>query len=89
MKKETIIRTVFLFFALINQILTMLGINPLPWSNEQMYEGVSAIVTVVAAVWAWWKNNSFTKNAQEADAYLDDLRALEKVESFDEEGRLQ
>ena len=75
--------------ALINQILTIVGINPLPWSNEQMYEGVSAIVTVVAAVWAWWKNNSFTKNAQAADAYLDDLRALEKVESFDEGGRLQ
>lgn len=68
-KKETIIRTIVLIIALINSILTMCNINPLPFSDEQIYQGISAIVTIAATLWAWWKNNSFTKEAIEADEY--------------------
>lgn len=74
MKKSTIARTVVLVLALINQVLVMFGINPLPFSDEGIYEAVTALLTVGASVWAWWKNNSFTKAAQEADKYLEQLR---------------
>ncbi len=63
-----------MLIALINQILTMFGINPLPFSNEQIYNILSAAATVVTTLWAWWKNNSFTKNAIEADKYLKKLK---------------
>lgn len=72
--KETILRTIVMLIALINQILTMFGINPLPFSNEQIYNILSAAATVVTTLWAWWKNNSFTKNAIEADEYLKKLK---------------
>ena len=36
---STIARTGVLIFALLNQILTISGHNPLPWSDEQAYEG--------------------------------------------------
>ena len=78
MKKETIIRTALLFLALLNQILTLCGINPLPFSDEQVYEGLSFAATAVTALWAWWKNNSFTKAAQAADQLLEQLKG-EKV----------
>lgn len=74
MKKETIIRTALLFLALLNQILTLCGINPLPFSDEQVYEGLSFAATAVTALWAWWKNNSFTKAAQAADQLLEQLK---------------
>lgn len=67
--KETLVRTIVLIIALINSILIMCNINPLPFSDEQIYQGVSAIVAVIATLWAWWKNNSFTKEAIEADEY--------------------
>lgn len=73
-KKETIIRTIVLIIALINSILTMCNINPLPFSDEQIYQGVSAIVTITATLWAWWKNNSFTKEAVIADEYKKSLK---------------
>lgn len=66
----TIIRTVVLVIALVNQILTACGINPLPFSDDEIYSGVSAVVTVIAAIVAWWKNNSFTKAAITADETL-------------------
>lgn len=74
MKTQTVIRTALLVLALVNQILTAVGCNPLPFSQEQMYQGVTAAVTAAAALWAWWKNNSFTRSAQQADELLAQLR---------------
>ena len=65
--KETIVRTVVLFVALLNTVLNACGKNPLPFSDDEVYTGVSAVVATVAAVWAWWKNNSFTAAAVKAD----------------------
>ena len=45
---STIARTGVLIFALINQVLTILGYNPLPWSDEQAYEGFTLLLTVGA-----------------------------------------
>ena len=74
MKKETILRTVLLLIALFNQILTVLGKNPLPFSDEELYTALTLLFTAAASLWAWWKNNSFTKNAIRADEFLAELK---------------
>ena len=71
---STIARTGMLIFALVNQVLTMSGFNPLPWSDEEAYEGFTLALTVVSALWAWWKNNSFTQEAIKADEYMRELK---------------
>ena len=71
----TIARTIVLALALVNQILTATGHAVLPITDEQVNTLVSTIWTVVAACVAWWKNQSFTINAREADLYLQDLKA--------------
>ena len=73
--KETIARTIILAVALINQILVVLGINPLPFAEEELYNIISTIATAAAALWTWWKNNSFTPEAIQADKYLGELKA--------------
>ena len=35
---------------------------------------VTAGLTSAAAIWAWWENNSFTKEALAADSYLEQLK---------------
>lgn len=80
-KKETIIRTVVLMIALLNQILTACGKNPLPFSNEGIYEGISLAFSIGASLWAWWKNNSFTAEAVEADRYLAAIRSMRQTEA--------
>ena len=73
-KKATIVRTIVLVLALLNTILTACGLNPLPFSDEELYEIVSSAVTGVIALWAWWKNNSFTNAALVADEYMKTLK---------------
>lgn len=73
-KIDTIVRTVVLVVALVNQALTLSGHSILPISDEQISEVITLVFTVGASLWAWWKNNSFTKNAIEADKVLDQLK---------------
>lgn len=77
-KVSTIVRTVVLFLTLVNSILIMSGINPLPFSEDDLYEIVSGIATIIASLWAWWENNSFTKAAIKADEEYDRIKAEEK-----------
>lgn len=80
MRKETIIRTVILVYALLNQILTMTGHSILPIGEDQLTELVSVGFTIIVSIWAWWKNNSFTEEAIQADEYLERLREGEDPE---------
>ena len=70
----TIARTVILALALINQVLSACGLAVLPIEDETIESLVSCAWTVGAALAAWWKNNSVTAAAIEADATLRELR---------------
>ncbi len=69
-EKGTIVRTAVLAFALINQILTICGYSPLPFTDDNVGQAVSMFLTAGASLWAWWKNNSFTQAAIAADDIL-------------------
>ena len=75
---ETIVRTIVLAVTLLNQVLTMLGKNPLPFAEDELYALLTTAATVAATLWAWWKNNSFTPAAIKADEYLTELKAHSK-----------
>lgn len=70
----TIIRTALLILALINQALTIAGKPILPITDQQLSDFLSLVLTVGASLWAWWKNNSFTQAALEADTLKDALK---------------
>lgn len=69
----TIARTAVLLLALTNQVLSALGKSPLPIESAELEQLVTAGITTVAALIAWWKNNSFTQAAIEADKTYDKL----------------
>ena len=80
-KPETILRTIVLIIALINQALAIFGREALPITEDEVYEVyrvITYIITLVVSLWAWWKNNSFTLPAIKADEYLEQLRKEEQ-----------
>lgn len=70
----TIARTAILALALINQILSACGMPVLPIEDAQLETLISTTWTVIAAAVAWWENNSFTKEAIEADKLLQEKK---------------
>ena len=73
-KTETIIRTIVLILALANQVLAIYGKQKIPITEDEVYQLITLIVTIGSAMWAWWKNNSFTQPAIQADEYMEKLR---------------
>lgn len=71
----TVARTACLLLALTNQMLSACGKPVLPIESQTVEQLVTAGITTVAALVAWWKNNSFTTAALEAD------KTYEKVKS--------
>ena len=60
MDKGTLIRTVVLVIALINQFLVSAGLSPIPGSETLWGEVVTIVFTGIAAAVAWFKNNYVT-----------------------------
>lgn len=81
----TIARTLCLALALINQLLTMTGHSMINIDDETITTAVSTVWLIIASIWAWWKNNSFSELAIEADQYLADLRYKEMMAQEEEE----
>lgn len=74
----TIVRTVCLALALVNQLLSAGGHSVIPIDNETVNQLVTAGVTIVTAIVNWWYNNSFTEAAIEADKTFERVREKNK-----------
>ena len=66
---DTVARTIVLFLALFNQMLAVAGRQTISVAEQDLYQLVSLVWTIAASVAAWWKNNSFTRLACEADEW--------------------
>ena len=74
----TVARTACLLLALTNQVLSALGKPVLPIESATVEQLVTAGITTVTALIAWWKNNSFTRAALEADKTFERERLKDK-----------
>ena len=72
---STLARTAALALALTNQVLSALGKPVLPIESQTVEQLVTAGITTVAALVAWWQNNSFTAAAIQADKYLENKKS--------------
>lgn len=70
----TVARTVCLFIALVNQLLAVFGKGTISIADDTVYQLVTAGFTIIAALIAWWKNNSFTREAKASDKVMKQLK---------------
>ncbi|MBQ4105624.1 MAG: phage holin [Clostridia bacterium] len=86
MDKNTLIRVGVLVFTLLNEILTLTGLNPIPVSDSTAYEIVSILVTLGAVIWNTYMNNNFSTASRVAEKVLKAVKSgrltAEKVEKF-------
>lgn len=78
-KIKAIVTIIAAGIAFLNTILTAKGINPLPFSEDAVYEWVSVGVNAIIVVYAWWKNQNITQEAQEAQELLNVLKHKKKI----------
>lgn len=57
---------------------TVLGWEPLPYSNEEIGQGISMVITVIGTVWSWFRNNNVTKKGLKREAVANQAVPKEK-----------
>jgi len=70
MDRGTLIRSIVLALALLNQFLVALGLNPIPGSEALWGEVISTIFTATIATWTWFKNNYITAKGKKQKEVL-------------------
>ena len=70
----TLARTAALAFARANQVSSAAGKPLLPIESSEVEQFVTTGLTIATALVSWWKNNSFTPEAIEADDFLCQLK---------------
>ncbi len=68
-------RLALLIAALVNTAFASFGVKPLTFLGEWS-DTAGIIITVAAALAAYWKNNSFTLAAQKADEIMEELKKI-------------
>lgn len=75
---KTATRLIVLLIALINQTLVVFGVSPMPFTTAEIEAGVTAVFTVIATLWATWKNNDITPEAHKGSKYMRRLKEKRK-----------
>lgn len=80
-KTKAIIRLIVMAVLMVNMGLTVAGKNPIPLDETALTEWLTVTAAGISAVYSWWKNNNVTKQAQQAQAVLNELKAGKSEES--------
>lgn len=65
-----VVRLIVLLIAWINQIAVTFGLYSVPDLSPSVIYIIATIITIIATVYSYWKNNSWTSNAKTADVIL-------------------
>lgn len=71
---KAITNLIIALVLLVNAILTAMGKSPLPFSEGETQEMVSYALSVIGTLWAWWKNNNLTVEAETGQQILNELK---------------
>lgn len=74
---STIVRGVMTIVAAANVILGYLGVHVVTVTSEEIGLVIDGLIVAATAgiwAWGWWKNNSFTLEAQKADKVMAALK---------------
>ena len=67
----TIARLICIILTAVNQVVYLkTGKSLLPFESSELEPWITTGLTLAASAWAYWKNNSWTKEAIEADDTL-------------------
>lgn len=78
-KVSVYLRYLAMILLIANMLLTKAGCNPIPLTENDLYELTTDILTAVMFLVNTYKNNSTSKEAIEADRILKELRLQSKA----------
>lgn len=75
--KGTIVRTIMLAVVVLNMILKHFGFDVINVTESEILSTVEILIELAVIIVSFWKNNSFTEKAIQADEFLKNLKESE------------
>lgn len=83
---DTVARMIFLIFSMVNGAAAIFGFTKLDIDENTIYTVVTGISVIVSAIVGFWKNNSFTAEAQAGDNLKNALKeGAVKIEDLEDD----
>ena len=60
-------------YALVNAGLSLAGINPLPFTDEQVSASIFGVIGIGGTIYGWWKNQNITSASLAGQQLVDAL----------------
>ncbi len=79
----TWVRGILSLISMVNMVLTAFGKTPVSVEYGELYTVISLIFTFVVGAVSYWKNNSFTSAAIEADKFMHEQRIAQGEDDND------
>ena len=86
---STYVRWILAIILSLNTLLTYCNINPIPFSENSIYEVVSVILNILVLIINTYKNNSTSKEALITDQIMRALKAAKKSDEDRAIGKLK
>lgn len=61
-------------YALVNAGLSLAGINPLPFTDEQVSASIFGVIGISGTIYGWWKNQNITSASLAGQQLVDALK---------------
>ena len=78
---KAVIRLIVALVPVVNIVLVQFNLSPLPFTQDEVNAGLSAVAAAAGILYAWWKNNNITKAAISMQPALNELKAVDKNEA--------
>lgn len=76
MKKDnTLVRLIVMILVGVNSIATMYGYNLIPFTDEEINLGISAVALVASEIWNHYKNNNYSPAAKSAQRQINKAKS--------------
>ena len=76
--KGTIVRTISIIIVILNIVLKHFNIDIINVSESERLTFIESLIEVAIIIVGFWKNNSYTEKAIEADEFLRNLKESEE-----------
>lgn len=82
---RSIVAVIVTTYALVQSILAARGINPLPFTSDQVSTAVFAVIGLAGSIYNWWTHNAVTIEAYKGKLLTQSLK-LDKHAGDDKAG---
>ncbi|KFI63055.1 phage holin [Bifidobacterium cuniculi] len=78
-RAQAIATLVVSLYSMVSAGCALAGLNPLPFTTDQVSAGVFSVISVIAVIYAWWKDQNLTHAGLEGSVVTRSIKLAQQT----------